>query len=137
MDSILHVVTEYLVDIIEACGAIIIVFGAARAMWGYLKGFFGKAHLRRMASLRLQLGQNLVMALEFQVAADILRTALSPTWNDLLVLGALIALRTILNYILEVELRNLVTDVTAQARNGVERDCAGEVERGEPPRPTD
>jgi len=49
----------------------------------------------------------MVIGLEFLVAADILKTALSPTWNDILRLAALIALRTILNYLLEHELKVL------------------------------
>jgi uncharacterized membrane protein len=47
------------------------------------------------------------MGLEFQVAADILRTATAPTWNDILLLAALIALRTVLNFLLELELKTL------------------------------
>jgi len=49
----------------------------------------------------------MVIGLEFLVAADILKTALSPTWNDILLLAALIMLRTILNYLLEHELKVL------------------------------
>jgi uncharacterized membrane protein len=60
--------------------------------------------------LRVRLGRSMVMGLEFQVAADILKTALSPTWNDILLLAALIALRTVLNYLLEYELRTLESD---------------------------
>jgi uncharacterized membrane protein len=60
--------------------------------------------------LRIRLGQAMVMGLEFQVAADILRTATAPTWNDILLLAALIALRTVLNFLLEQELRVLSTN---------------------------
>lgn len=47
------------------------------------------------------------MGLEFQVAADILKTALAPLWNDILLPAALIALRTVLDYLLEAELEKL------------------------------
>jgi uncharacterized membrane protein len=52
----------------------------------------------------------MVMGLEFQVAADILKTALSPVWNDVLLLAALIGLRTLLNFVLERELKMLDSD---------------------------
>lgn len=39
--------------------------------------------------------------------STILKTALSPTWSDILQVGALIALRTLLNYLLERELAAL------------------------------
>ena len=112
MEHILQTVIGYLVTIIEACGAVVIVLGVGRAMAGYLRAFFGQASVHQIAPVRVQLGQNLVMALEFQVAADILKTALSPTWNDMLLLVALVALRTVLNYVLELELRHLSSDAT-------------------------
>lgn len=55
---------------------------------------------------RLALGRWLVLALEFQVAADILRTAATPTWTDLGQLAVVIILRTGLNYVLQKEIQN-------------------------------
>ncbi len=54
--------------------------------------------------IRLTLGRALSLALEFQVAADILGTALDPTQQDLIILAAVVALRTLLNYFLGREL---------------------------------
>jgi len=54
--------------------------------------------------IRLALGRALSLALEFQVAADILGTALDPTQQDLIILAAVVALRTLLNYFLGREL---------------------------------
>ncbi len=54
--------------------------------------------------IRLKLGRWLTLALELEVAADILRTAVSPTWNDLGQLAAIVVLRTILNYFLQNEI---------------------------------
>jgi len=47
----------------------------------------------------------LVLALEFLLAADILRTAISPTWNEIGQLAAIAAIRTFLNYSLSHDLR--------------------------------
>jgi uncharacterized membrane protein len=55
-------------------------------------------------AVRLQLGTWLVVALEFELAVDILRTAIAPTWNEVGLLATIIGLRTILNYILQVEI---------------------------------
>lgn len=46
----------------------------------------------------------MVLALEFQVAADILRTAVAPTWNEIGQLAAVIVLRTALNFFLQMEI---------------------------------
>lgn len=48
----------------------------------------------------------LVLALEFLLAADILRTAISPTWTDIGQLAAIAAIRTFLNYSLAHDLRH-------------------------------
>ena len=48
----------------------------------------------------------LVLALEFLLAADILRTAISPTWNDIGQLAAIAVIRTFLNYSLSHDLRS-------------------------------
>ncbi|MBA4068104.1 MAG: hypothetical protein C0501_31265 [Isosphaera sp.] len=63
---------------------------------------------------RLALGRWLVLALEFQVAADILRTAATPTWTDLGQLAAVIVLRTVLNYVLRRE----IAESAARDREG-------------------
>jgi uncharacterized membrane protein len=110
----LHGLVEYLVIIVEACGAIVIMMGVARSIIQYIRSFFGHITLT-IRKVRFKLGQSMVMALEFQVAADILKTALSPTWNDMLLLATLIGLRTLLNYLLERELEMLGHDVSPSA----------------------
>ena len=55
-------------------------------------------------AIRLSLGRSLSLALEFQLGADILGTALNPSAQDLIVLGAVALLRTFLNYSLSREI---------------------------------
>lgn len=105
-EAAIRLVIGYLVPVIEACGALVVTLGAARAIVRYMRSFLEHDPLQ-VASLRLQLGQSMVMGLEFQVAADILKTALSPTLTEVALLAALIAVRTALNYLLERELKAL------------------------------
>jgi uncharacterized membrane protein len=51
--------------------------------------------------VRLTLGCWLAVALEFELAADILNTAVTPTWNEIVKLAAIATLRTALNYFLQ------------------------------------
>jgi len=53
------------------------------------------------SAIRLYLGRWLALALEFELAADVMRTAVAPTWNEIGQLAAIAALRTALNYFLE------------------------------------
>lgn len=59
--------------------------------------------LHKKEEIRLRLGRWLVLSLEFLLAADILKTAVSPSWNELGQLAAVAALRTVLNYFLQRE----------------------------------
>ncbi|HSZ53428.1 MAG TPA: DUF1622 domain-containing protein [Caulobacteraceae bacterium] len=53
----------------------------------------------------------IILALEFALGADIIRTAIAPTWNDIGQLAAIAGIRTVLNYFLE-------RDVEAARREG-------------------
>lgn len=100
-------ILEYVIYGIEALGVIVIVMSAVRTVVRYVMDFFRYPKID-VSTLRLTLGQSMVMALEFLVAADILKSALDDTsWNDILLLAALIGLRTLLNYLLENELEHL------------------------------
>jgi len=54
--------------------------------------------------IRLRLGRWLALALEFLLAADILRTAVAPTWSEIGQLAAIATIRTALNFFLQLEI---------------------------------
>jgi uncharacterized membrane protein len=56
------------------------------------------------ADLRFKLGAWLLLALEFQLAADIVNTTVAPSFEALGRLGAIAIIRTFLNYLLNKEL---------------------------------
>lgn len=78
-------------------------------------------------SIRLTLGRSLSLALEFQLGADILGTALDPTQADLIILAVIIVLRTVLNYFLGKEIEG--AQRREQQAGGVERESARARER--------
>ena len=72
--------------------------------------------------VRLKLGRWLALALEFELAADILRTAVAPTWSEIGQLAAIAALRTALNFFLQREIdsaerRSNLADVKAPSQS--------------------
>ncbi|MBN1486844.1 MAG: DUF1622 domain-containing protein [Anaerolineae bacterium] len=103
IEECLRLIVSYFVIIVETFGALIIMFEVIKSFVLYMARFFGNKHWS-IQDIRFQLGEGMVMGLEFQVAADILKTALSPNWNDILLLSALIAIRTLVNYLMEREL---------------------------------
>ncbi len=61
-------------------------------------------HRPTKEAIRLSFSKWLALALEFEVGADIVLTAVAPTWSDIGKLSALILLRTLLNFFLEQEI---------------------------------
>ena len=57
-----------------------------------------------MSEIRITLGRWLALALELALAADILRTVMIPTWDEIGKLKTIVILRTVLNYFLEREI---------------------------------
>jgi uncharacterized membrane protein len=107
------------VRIVEAAGAAIIFVGAVIAFVGFVRVSFRQKGIAPFASVRLDLGRFLVLGLEFQLAADILRTAVSPNFTELAQLAAIAAIRTALNFFLGMEIkeeRELVRTDQAAAR---------------------
>ncbi len=57
--------------------------------------------------MRIKFGSSLTLALELLLAADILATAVAPTWDDIGKLAAIATIRTGLNFFLEKEMANM------------------------------
>src|SRR5438874_454406 len=89
--------TLYLAAGIEAGAGIIIGLAAIEAIARALFVYFRRSVPENAKeAIRLRLGRWLSLALEFEVAADILRTAVAPTWDDIGKLAAIVVLRTVL-----------------------------------------
>lgn len=87
---------------IEGAAALLVAFAAMRAfLFSIIRHFRESGPL----DIRLVLGRWLALALEFLVAADILRTSVAPSWDDIGKLASIVLLRTALNYFLEREIK--------------------------------
>lgn len=100
--------TIWLAAGIEVCAALLIGLAAAQATIRAVIAFFVPNPTTGAEEVRLTLGRWLALALEFELAADILRTAVAPTWNDIGQLAAIIVLRTVLNFFLQREIDQAV-----------------------------
>jgi len=91
---------------IEASAALVIGLAAIEATFRSLVLFIPRPPVAgapdAKEALRLHLGRWLAVALE--LGADILRTAVAPTWTEIGQLGAIVVLRTALNFFLQQEI---------------------------------
>lgn len=106
MDEIIKTHIGHLSVGVETCAALIIALAVLQATLRALHVFFVPSWQREQQQIdvRLRLGRWLSLALEFALAADILRTILAPTWEEIGKLAAIIFLRTLLNFFLEREI---------------------------------
>ncbi len=99
-------IIQYLARGVEFAAAILIAFAAIEATIRALLLFARPgSDPKKKTEIRLVLGRWLAVALEFELAADILNTAVTPSWSDIGKLAAIATLRTTLNYFLEREIR--------------------------------
>lgn len=98
--------TGTLADLVEIVAAVVIalavVEAALRTAWLFLQR---RQPPGAKENLRLRLARWLAVSLEFELAADILRTAIAPTWDEIGKLAAIATIRTLLNYFLEKEIQ--------------------------------
>ncbi|MHB0997911.1 MAG: DUF1622 domain-containing protein [Armatimonadota bacterium] len=87
---------------IELLAALIVGYGTVVAFYNVvIKSILHQTSHGQYEKARINLGQKLAVGLEFELGADLLQTAISPTWNHIGILGAIIVIRTILNFVLE------------------------------------
>lgn len=104
-DHNLQDVVNVLVRVVEAAGAVVIFVGAVIAFVRFVRVLIRPEGMDPFAQIRLNMGRFLVLGLEFQLAADILRTAVAPNFTELAQLAAIAAIRTALNFFLGREIK--------------------------------
>lgn len=123
LESWLKGIVGYLAAATEIAAAVVIGGAVLRGIITYVRQLFSRTthHYDSTELIRLKLGRMLALGLEFTVASDILRTAVAPSRQDILNLGAIVLLRTLLNYFLEREIRQgEQRRLPEQERTGVE-----------------
>lgn len=105
MEEPLRQFARIVAELIEAIAVVLIAYGAAEAFVVSLRHFFRNPHdAGWRKTLFVRFGIWLLLGLQFALAADIVRSAISPSWNDIGRLAAIAVIRTFLNYFLERDL---------------------------------
>jgi uncharacterized membrane protein len=93
---------------IGVLGVLVIVFGVFNGLVRFIRSEFcaarGLSVDEERKQLRHVLGYYLLLGLEFLIAADIIDTLMKPSTQDLVILGAIVAIRTVISYSLNSEL---------------------------------
>ncbi len=96
-ESILRYVVEFSTLLLEFFGICILMYTGVKSfiLW-----------IRKDGSIRLELAQGIALALEFKLGGELLRTVVVREWAELGILGAIIALRAALTFLIHWEIKN-------------------------------
>lgn len=103
-----------LVRVVEAVGALVIFSGACVGFLRFCAAAARRENTTAFGTIRIGLGRFLALGLEFQLASDLLRTGVAPSFEQIGKLAAVAAIRTALNFFLARELK----EERAQAAEG-------------------
>jgi uncharacterized membrane protein len=108
MEEVLKIVAAYSALAVELAAVSIVAFGAIQAFVRVLAPLVGRPVLPGWRKqVWVQFGMWLLLGLQFALAADILRSAISPSWTEIGQLAAIAAIRAFLNFFLEKDMEEL------------------------------
>ncbi|EKD76435.1 MAG: hypothetical protein ACD_43C00113G0003 [uncultured bacterium] len=119
MREYLFLFFDSLAFIVSCLGVLIIIYGVVFAIYHLIFEIAGQAHRARglnVDHIRMEFGRNIILALEFIVAADIIETVLEPDYYDIGLLAALVIMRVVLSYFLNKELISLTPPERSKLR---------------------
>ena len=96
--------TEKAVVLIDALALIIILIGTIEAFIGGVRAMFASPTGHERRDIWLRFARWLIAGLTFQLAADVVETSITTSWQAVVRLGAIAVIRTFLNYFLERDL---------------------------------
>lgn len=97
LEDIVKYTAEIGIRLVELAGIMVLLITAVQGVIQYF---------RHDSNVRLKLAEGIALALEFKLGGEVLRTVLARDWNELAILGAVIALRGALTVLLHWEIKN-------------------------------
>jgi uncharacterized membrane protein len=106
MEEIAKTITIYLSLTLEIAAATVIAAALLKLVFHYFQIFYKATSGLSAMEARVTFGSAVAVSLELLLGADVLETAVAPSWDDIGKLAAIATIRTVLNYFLERELSN-------------------------------
>ena len=95
LEDVVRYSAEIGIRLVELAGILVLMITAVQGLIGYFK---------KDPHIRLKLAQGIALALEFKLGGEVLRTVIVREWTELLILGAIIALRGALTLLIHWEI---------------------------------
>ena len=98
----IELILPYIIGVLELMGIFIVTWSGLKAFWRYIRNTFWRMN----HDLQYSFAKGLSTALEFKMAAEILKTVLVREMSELVILGAIIILRALVTILLKFEIRS-------------------------------
>jgi uncharacterized membrane protein len=112
MEEIAKNITNITSHAVEILAAVIIGIAVLFVLYTYLSSFYPNSKKINRELIRIRFGSSVAVALELLLGADVLATAVAPSWDDIGKLAAIATIRTVLNLFLEKELKHQKTSIS-------------------------
>ena len=99
--DIMNTVLPYIIAVLEIMGVFIVTWSVLKEFWEYIQNTFMKKQL----DIQFNLAVGLATGLEFKMAAEILKTVIIQSLDELYILGAVILLRALMSFLIRFELK--------------------------------
>jgi uncharacterized membrane protein len=111
----------YLTFGIDIAAGIIIAISAATALFAFFRILrkSPKEQTQDKETIRLRLARGLLLALDFEVGSDILKTILVPSANELSILAVVVGIRIVLSWSLSKEIDRHNVDLLETGRQPI------------------
>jgi uncharacterized membrane protein len=107
MEEIAKQITINTSHAVEILAAVIIGIAIVKVLFRYFSFRYLEKKMVSGEEIRVRFGSSVAVALELLLGADVLATAVAPSWDDIGKLAAIAVLRTGLNYFLGKELKEI------------------------------
>ena len=102
IEHIVEVIASITIHILELMGIVIIIIGAIKAFYTFILNMITKGNI----PVKVVLSKALTLALEFKLGAEILKTVIVRSLDEMYILAAIILLRAILAFVIHWELKS-------------------------------
>lgn len=106
LESVVHWLVGFFVPLFEITGIVVLIISIASSFVYYIKGLIS----HKDYNLKLRLAQELALSLQFEMAAEILKSVLVQELKELAILAAVIVLRALLAFIIHFETKHMEHD---------------------------
>ena len=99
--NVMNAVLPYIIAVLEIMGIFVVTWSVIKEFWEYIQNTF----MHKELDIQFNLAVGLATGLEFKMAAEILKTVIVQSLDELFVLGAVILIRALMSVLIHFEIK--------------------------------